>query len=63
MLFDPYYGTPNPVPDVASVWRSIFGYPWLFDPWDGSRRNVLDIDSDVNGYLILPPGETLYANK
>lgn len=63
MLFDPYYGTPDPTPNIATEWRKVIDRPWIFNPWTGTPRNALDLDSDLYGHLILPPGEQIYAGN
>lgn len=36
--------------------------PWRYNPWTGNRRTEMDITSDPQGLLIVPPGEQpMYA--
>jgi len=63
MMFDPATGETRPYPSHAEQWRKWHGYrtAWLFNPWTGSRRDAGDVGSDVQGRLIRPPDEPLYA--
>lgn len=63
MKFDPATGEPKPYPSHADQWRDWHGKAtaWLFNPWTGTRREAGDVGSDIQGQLILPPGEPLYA--
>jgi hypothetical protein len=63
MKYDPAEGTEKPYPSHAKQWRDYHGWDtaWLFNPWTGQRRLAGDVGSDPRGYLILPPGEPVYA--
>ena len=64
MLFDPQTGEPYPYPSEATQYRVWHGLTaWLFNPWTGSRRMAGDVGSDVQGFLILPPEEPVYADQ
>lgn len=59
MKHDPATGEPRPYPSHAAQWREWHGRmtAWLFNPWTGARRDARDVGSDVQGHLIIPPGE------
>ena len=62
MKFDPASGDPHPYPSHAAQWRKWHGMTaWLYDPWTGKKRDPRDIGSDVQGLLIVPEGEPVYA--
>ena len=62
MKFDPANGDPHPYPSHAAQWRNWHGLTaWLYDPWTGKKRDPRDIGSDVQGLLIIPEGEPVYA--
>lgn len=63
MKFDPATGEAKPYPSNADQWREWHGKytAWIFNPWTGDRRNAGDVGSDVQGVLIIPPGEPVYA--
>lgn len=62
MIFDPQTGESRPYPSEAQQYRIRHGNTaWLFNPWSGNRRLAADVGSDPQGFLILPPGESLYA--
>ena len=70
MLFCPVSGERGPVPDSAVAWREQHQMQaWIFNPWTGEQRDPRGIEQDVDGRLILPPGEKLtpewdrYFNK
>ena len=65
MKFDPATGEPKPYPSHADQWREWHGKAtaWLFNPWTGTRRDARDVGSDIQGQLILPPSEPLYAAR
>ena len=47
MGFDPTTGAKNPFPSHAAQYRAYHGgAAWLFNPWSGDKRHVLDIGSD-----------------
>lgn len=54
MVFDPATGEKDPKPDQPEEWRQWNGKTaWLFNPWDGSRRDARDVGSDTFGHLIV----------
>ena len=54
MKFDPATGESMPFPSHAQQYRDYHGeVAWLFNPWTGSKRNPLDIGSDVFGKGIV----------
>lgn len=58
MLYSPNNGVPHPYPSHAEQWRKYHGaVAWLFNPWNGTRRDARDIGSDTFGKLIIPPNE------
>lgn len=62
MKFDPATGVERPYPSHAAQWRKWHGVDaWLFNPWNGKRREAGDVGFDVHGHLIIPPDEPLYA--
>jgi|GEM_PF-5313642 hypothetical protein len=64
MKYDPATGEERPYPSNAADWREWHGLSaWLFNPWTGEKRDVRDIGSDVHGLLIIPPGESVYAES
>lgn len=65
MKFDPVLGLPGLVlPLNADEWRRQYGHlVWLYNPWTGRLRDLRDVDSDVTGLLIIPPGEPIYASR
>lgn len=53
MKFDPANGEEKPYPSHAEQWRIYHGSAaWLFNPFDGSRRDARDVGSDCFGYLV-----------
>ncbi len=53
MLFDPTDGMTRPYPSHAKQFREWHGLvAWLYNPWTGEKRDVRDIGSDVQGFLI-----------
>lgn len=62
MKFDPETGVEKPYPSRAEDWRKHHGETaWLYNPWSGEKRDAGDIGTDVHGFLIIPPGEPVYA--
>jgi len=62
MKFDPANGDPHPYPSHAAQWREWHGLvAWLYNPWNGNKRDARDIGSDAQGLLIIPDGEPVYA--
>lgn len=59
MLFCPLCGERGPVPDNAAAWREQHQAAWMFDPWTGKPRGARDVEQDVDGRWILPPGEQM----
>jgi hypothetical protein len=63
MKFDPATNAPRPYPSSADHWRRYHGLvAWLYNPWTGDKRDARAIGTDVQGYLIVPDGEMLYAD-
>jgi hypothetical protein len=64
MTHDPATGDAKPYPSHAQQWRDYHGRfaAWLFNPWTGERRRAEDVGADVQGHLMLPPGEPVYAD-
>lgn len=64
MKFDPTSGEQFPYPSSAAHYREYHGrIAWLYNPWTGDKRDLRDVGSDVDGLLILPPGERVYAAR
>lgn len=65
MQWDPATGEPEPYPSHAAQWRDFHGHvaAWLFNPWEGGRRDALDVGSDPKGLLIIPSQEPLFAQQ
>lgn len=63
MMVDPATGETKPYPSHAAQWREYHGRStaWIFNPWNGSRRSAQAIGSDVQGLLIVPEGEPVFA--
>ncbi|QTB79308.1 hypothetical protein J3L14_17855 [Burkholderia pseudomallei] len=59
MVFCPLSGERGPVPDIAAAWREQHRVAWMFNPWTGEPRGLRDIEQDVDGRWILPPGEQM----
>jgi len=61
MKFDPATGEPKPYPSHAEQWRNWHGRAtaFLFNPWEGTRRDAGDVGSDPFGLLIIPRGESV----
>ena len=56
MKYSPDTGEERPYPSNAKQWREYHGrVAWLYNPWTGEQRDLLDIGSDVYGELIVPP--------
>ena len=56
MKYSPDTGEERPYPSNAKQWREYHGrVAWLYNPWTGKQRDLLDIGSDVYGELIVPP--------
>lgn len=54
MKYDPADGSEKPYPSEAKQYRRYHGkVAWLFNPWNGARRNAADIGSDTFGNLIV----------
>lgn len=63
LLFDPATGKKRPYPSHAGQYRKFYGdVAWLFNPWTRERRDPRDIASDVMGWLIVPPTESVKAD-
>ena len=55
MKYSPDTGEERPYPSNAKQWREYHGrVAWLYNPWTGKQRDLLDIGSDVFGELIAP---------
>ena len=53
LKFDPVDGSKKPYPSSAKQYRSYHGnVAWLYNPWNGKKRNPFDIGNDVFGLLI-----------
>ena len=64
MKYDPATGEHRPYPSNAHDWRKYHeATAWLYNPWSGDKRDPRDIDMDVNGLLIIPKGEPIYAGS
>ena len=64
MKYDPATGEHRPYPSNAHDWRKYHGATaWLYNPWSGDKRDPRDIGMDVNGLLIIPKGEPIYAGS
>ena len=63
MKYDPATGQSTPYPSHAQQWRDWNGnsVAWIFNPWTGRIRTAEDIGSDLQGLLIIPPGEAICA--
>ena len=56
MKYSPDTGEERPYPSNAKQWREYHGrVAWLYNPWTGKQRDLLDVGSDVFGELIVPP--------
>ena len=56
MKYSPDTREESPYPSNAKQWREYHGrVAWLYNPWTGKQRDLLDIGSDVYGELIVPP--------
>lgn len=54
MKFDPTTGEQNPYPSCALQYRKYHGkVAWLYNPYTGTKRSVMDIGSDTFGQLII----------
>lgn len=55
MKYSPDTGEERPYPSNAKQWREYHGrVAWLYNPWTGEKRDLLDFCSDVFGELIVP---------
>ena len=55
MKYSPDTGEERPYPSNAKQWREYHGrVAWLYNPWTGKQRDLLDVGSDVFGELIAP---------
>ena len=55
MKYSPDTGEERPHPSNAKQWREYHGrVAWLYNPWTGKQRDLLDVGSDVFGELIAP---------
>jgi hypothetical protein len=55
MKYSPDTGEERPYPSNAKQWREYHGrVAWMYNPWTGKQRDLLDIGSDVFGELIVP---------
>jgi len=64
MLYDPAFGTVNPVPSNAAAFRTYHGkIAWVYNPWSGKQRHPCDISRDINGEFIEPFKEKNEKNK
>lgn len=53
MKFDPATGEEKPYPSHTEQWRIYHGSTaWLFNPFNGNRRDARDVGSDCFGYLV-----------
>lgn len=54
MKFDPTTGEQHPYPSCALQYRKYHGkVAWLYNPYTGTKRSVMDIGSDTFGQLII----------
>jgi hypothetical protein len=61
MKYSPDTGEERPYPSNAKQWREYHGrVAWLYNPWTGKQRDLLDIGSDVLGELIVPDKVILF---
>ena len=62
MKYSPDTGEEYPYPSNAKQWREYHGrVAWLYNPWTGKQRDLLDIGSDVYGELIVPDTEVSHG--
>ena len=55
MKYSPDTGEERPYPSNAKQWQEYrWRVVWLYNPWTGEKRDLLDIGSDVYGELIVP---------
>jgi hypothetical protein len=58
MKYSPDTGEERPYPSNAKQWREYHGrVAWLYNPWTGKQRDLLDIGNDVFGESIVPDTE------
>ena len=58
MKYSPNTGEDRPYPSNAKQWREYHGrVAWLYNPWTGEKRDLLDVGSDVFGELTVPLNE------
>ena len=63
LFYDPCTGHRLSILRAANDFRdSSHRITWFFNPWTGTPRNSLDIESDRTGLLIIPPGEAVRAS-
>ena len=61
MKYSPDTGEERPYPSNAKQWREYHGrVAWLYNPWTGKQRDLLDIGSDVLGESIVPDNVILF---
>lgn len=64
LRYDPATGEKIDTPITAQTYRLFLGVvAWLFNPWNGVKRDPRDIGSDVQGFLITPTADDVLPSR